>query len=186
MEDSSIVELFLSKDESAISHSAEKYGSKLRQIANRILNNPLSAEECENDTYLEAWNLIPPNEPRTYLFAFLGKIVRHLAIDECRKGQSRKRQALFYELTNEMEECIPSNNNVEEQVEANCLIRSIDEYLGQCTEERRNIFIRRYYFFDSIPEICERYKFSQSKVKTTLFRMRGELRYHLEKGGYKI
>ena len=113
MDDSKIVELYLSRDESAISQTAQKYGTNLRQIANSILNNMASAEECENDTYLEAWNRIPPNEPRTYFFAFLGKIIRHLAIDECRKKTSQKRHALFCELTAEMEECIPSHADVE-------------------------------------------------------------------------
>lgn len=80
MDDSKIVELYLSRDESAISHTSQKYGSRLRQIADSILNNKASAEECENDTYLESWKFIPPNEPKSYLFAFLGKIARHLAI----------------------------------------------------------------------------------------------------------
>ena len=88
MEDSAIVDLYLSRDETAISHTAEKYGSRLRQIASGILNSRESAQECENDTYLETWNRIPPHEPRTYLFAFLGKILRHIAIDECRRNAS--------------------------------------------------------------------------------------------------
>ena len=184
MDDSKIVELYLSRDESAIQHTAQKYGSKLKQIANSILNNKALAEECENDTYLEAWKLIPPNEPRSYLFAFLGKITRHLAIDECRKTTSQKRHALFCELTQEMEECIPGQSNVEEDIEANVLSQTIDAFLSSCSEEQRNVFVRRYWFFDTIPEICKRYGFSQSKVKTMLFRMREGLRNYLEKEGY--
>lgn len=184
MDDSKIVELYLSRDESAISHTAQKYGSKLRQIADSILKNKASAEECENDTYLKAWKLIPPNEPRSYLFAFLGKITRHLAIDECRKRTSRKRQALFCELTQEMEECIPGPSDVEGDIEANALSQVISAFLSKRSEEQRNVFVRRYWFFDTIPEICRRYGFSQSKVKTMLFRIREELRYYLEKEGY--
>ncbi len=184
MDDSKIVELYLSRDESAISHTAQKYGLKLRQIADSILNNKASAEECENDTYLEAWKLIPPNEPRSYLFAFLGKITRHLAIDECRKHASQKRQALFCELTQEMEECIPGQGNVEGDIEANALSQAINTFLDHCSEEQRNVFVRRYWFFDTIPEICNRYDFTQGKVKTMLFRMREALRYYLEKEGY--
>ena len=184
MDDSEIVELYLSRDESAISHTTQKYGSKLRQIANSILNNKALAEECENDTYLEAWKLIPPNEPRSYLFAFLGKITRHLAIDECRKTTSQKRQALFCQLTQEMEECIPGQSNVEEDIGANVLSQTINAFLSSCSEEQRNVFVRRYWFFDTISEICRRYDFSQSKVKTMLFRMREGLRYYLEKEGY--
>ena len=111
MEDTNIVDLFLERNESAISETKAKYGSQLQRIANSILKNRLSAEECENDTYLEAWNRIPPNEPRTYLFAFLGQIIRHLAIDECRRNTARKRHALFCELTNEMEECLAGRND---------------------------------------------------------------------------
>ena len=89
MDDAQIVELYLSRDESAISETAAKYGQRLRLIAERILGDAPAAEECENETYLKAWGLIPPNEPRTYLFAFLGRITRHLAIDEYRKKLPR-------------------------------------------------------------------------------------------------
>jgi len=186
VDDSAIVDLYLSRDESAISQTAQKYGGKLRRMANGILNNMASAEECENDTYLEAWNRIPPNEPRTYLFAFLGKIIRHLAIDECRKNSSQKRYALFCELTQEMEECIPGRNDIEESFEAEALSQSINAFLSTCPEKQRNIFVRRYWFFDSISEIAGRYGYSQSKVKTTLFRMREGLKIHLQKEGYTI
>ncbi len=84
MDDSQIVELYLSRDESAISQTSQKYGTKLRRIALNILSDTETSEECENDAYLQTWNLIPPNEPRAYLFAFVGKIVRHLAIDRLR------------------------------------------------------------------------------------------------------
>ena len=138
MDDSKIVELYLSRDETAISQTERKYGLKLKRIAYNILNNMASAEECENDTYLEAWNRIPPNEPRSYLFAFLGKITRHLAIDECRKIASQKRQALFCELTQEMEECIPGKNEVEEAVNADALSRSISQFLSGFSETQLN------------------------------------------------
>jgi len=186
MDDAAIVELYLSRDESAISHTAQKYGAKLRRMANGILDNMAAAEECENDTYLEAWNRIPPNEPRTYLFAFLGKIIRHLAIDECRKSASQKRYAPFCELTQELEQCIPGGNGVEEAVELADLSRSIDSFLSLCSGEQRNFFVRRYWYFDTIAEISERYGCSQSKVKTALFRIREGLKKHLEKDGYTI
>ena len=186
MDDSKIVELYLSRNESAVSRTAQKYGFKLRIIANHILNNMASAEECENDTYLEAWNRIPPNEPRTYLFAFLGKITRHLAIDECRKNASQKRYSLYSELTQEMEQCIPSKNNVEEAFAADTLAQSINAFLEICSEDQRNIFVRRYWYFDTVAEISKKYGYSQSKVKTALFRMREGLKQHLEKEGYTV
>ena len=190
MDDSKIVDLYLARDESAISHTAQKYGLRLRRLANRILSDLASAEECENETYLEAWNRIPPHEPRTWLFAFLGRIARHLAIDECRRNTAAKRRALFVELTQEMEECIPGHENVEEQAEemlaAEALTRAINAFLATCPENQRNLFVRRYWFFDPIPEIARRYGYSQSNVKTTLFRMRNRLRDHLEKEGYTL
>ena len=186
MDDSKIVDLYLSRDESAISQTAQKYGLKLRRIANQILNNMAAAEECENDTYLETWNRIPPHEPRNYLFAFLGRIARHLAIDECRRNASQKRHALFCELTKEMEECLPSNNNVEEASDLEVLEQTINAFLKTCSEEQRNIFVRRYWFFDSISEIAKRYESSESKIKTTLFRLREGLKQQLEKEGYRI
>lgn len=186
MDDAKIVELYLSRNESAITRTAEKYGVRLRRIANRILNNRESAEECENDTYLEAWKLIPPHEPRTYLFAFLGRITRHLAIDECRRGGAQKRQALFLELTSEMQECIPGDGDVEAEIEAKALSQSIDNFLETFSEEQRNVFVRRYWFFDTISEVCRRYGYSESKVKVMLFRMREGLRAHLEKEGYMV
>ena len=186
MDDSRIIDLYFARDESAVSQTAMKYGLRLRRIADRIVNDASSAEECENDTYLEAWNRIPPHEPRTWLFAFLGKIIRHLAIDECRRRNSAKRHALFCELTQEMEECIPGQETIEEVIEADALTRAINAFLDKQPEEQRNIFVRRYWFFDPIPEISKRYGHSQSKVKTTLFRMRNRLREHLEKEGYTI
>ncbi len=186
MDDSKIVDLYLSRDGTAISRTAEKYGSKLRRIANNLLNDMAFAEECENDTYLETWNLIPPNEPRTYLFAFLGKITRHLAIDQCRRNTSRKRHALFCELTQEMEQCIPDRDDVGEALEADALSQIINAFLKKCSEDQRNIFVRRYWYFDTIREISQRYGYSDSKVKTSLFRMRESLRQDLEKEGYMI
>ena len=186
MEDTNIVDLFLERNESAISETKAKYGSQLQRIANSNLKNRLSAEECENDTYLEAWNRIPPNEPRTYLFAFLGQIIRHLAIDECRRNAARKRHALFCELTSEMEECLAGRNDVEETLEQKELSRAITAYLETISEEQRNIFVRRYWYFDTIFEIAWKSGYSQSKVKTTLFRIREGLRKYLEKEGYQI
>lgn len=186
MDDNKIVELYLSRNEEAINQTAQRYGSKLRNIANSILNNRETAEECENDAYLETWKLIPPHEPRNYLFAFVGKIVRHIALDVCKKNNRQKRYALYFELTQEMQECIPAKNDTESEIEANYLSGPIDKFLETCSEEQQNVFVRRYWYFDSVPQIAKAYGFSQSKVKTMLFRMRSDLKKHLEKGGYDI
>ena len=113
MDDDKIIELYLSRDESAIRETQEKYGSRLRQTAYRILENHGAAEECENDTYLEAWNCIPPHEPRGYFFEFLLRIIKHAAIDACRRNNRLKRKADFCELTKEMEECLPGEGGMD-------------------------------------------------------------------------
>ena len=186
MEDAPIEDLYLARDEGAIEQTAQKYGMRLRGIANRILSNLATAEECENDTYLEAWNRVPPNEPRSYLFAFLGKITRHLAIDRCRREERQKRAALYCELTDEMEQCLPGRDNVAEAVEARQLSQAIDDFLRSCPGEQRDMFVRRYWYFDTISEISQRFHCSQSRVKTTLFRLREKLRQHLEQEGYRL
>lgn len=187
MDDSEIVELYLSRDESAISQTAAKYGARLRSIANRILDDPAAAEECENDTYLAAWELIPPNEPRTFLFAFLGKITRHIATDVVRKRSSEKRSAILCELTKEMEECFPSEeDSIENRLEAAELSELISSFLKTRQQDQQNVFIRRYWYFNTIQEISKRYGFSKSKVKMILSRMRRDLRDYLRKEGYPI
>ena len=102
MDDSRIVDLYLSRDESAISQTSEKYGSRLRNVAYGIVEDLHTAEECENDTYMEAWNSIPPHEPRSYLFAFLARITRHIALDFCSgagisSGNTLIRRGMIYE-----------------------------------------------------------------------------------------
>ena len=186
MDDSQIVELYLSRDESAIAQTSQKYGTKLRRIANNVLSDIDASEECENDAYLQTWNLIPPNEPRKYLFAFLGKIIRHLAIDVLRKNNRQKRDAVVTELTLEMAECIPTQNGTEQEFEANFLAGLIDKFLEGYPKEQQNVFVRRYWYFDPISEICDRYKLSQSKVKSILFRMREKLKSYLEKEGFTV
>lgn len=186
MNDNEIVELYLSRNEDAIDQTAQKYGSRLRNIANRLLNDRETAKECENDAYLETWELIPPNEPRNYLFAFVGRIVRHIALNVCKKNSRQKRYAMYCELTQEMQECIPAKNDIEAEVEEKYLSSLIDEFLETCTEEQQNVFVRRYWYFDSISQIAKTYGFSQSKVKTMLFRMRSDLKKRLEEGGYDV
>ena len=186
MEDSRIVDMYLSRDESAISHTSDKYGRKLRSLAWRILENTSESEECENDTYLEAWNLIPPNEPRTYLFPFLGRITRHLALDMCRKRSAAKRSAILCELSDEMEECLPAEEGPDSKTDSIVLMDGINSFLGNLSEEQRILFVRRYWYFDPVSDLCSRFGWSQSKVKTTLFRLREKLRDHLRKEGFEL
>ena len=186
MNDNEIVELYLSRNEDAINQTAIKYGTRLRNIAFRIVDDQETAKECENSAYFETWGSIPPYEPRDYLFAFVGRIIRHIALDSYRLNHRQKRQALYCELTQEMQECLPGDQDTEAEIEAKCLSGLINDFLKTCSEEQQNMFVRRYWYFDPISEIAETYGFSQSKVKTTLFRMRAELKEHLEKGGYEV
>ncbi|MBQ4036621.1 MAG: RNA polymerase sigma factor [Clostridia bacterium] len=186
MEDNRIVELYLLRDESAIRQTMEKYGKRLRYLAYHIVNNRQVAEECENDTYMEAWNLIPPHEPKDYLYAFLARITRHIALNCCRHRNRLKRSALISELGAEMELCIPAPDDVACRIDEMALSQAINSFLGKLDEKKRNIFVRRYWYLDSVADISKRYDLSESKVKTTLHRCRNRLRKHLEEEGYTL
>ena len=186
MDDNQIVELYLQRDETAIKHSAEKYGIRLRTIANRIVKDQQTAEECENDTYLEAWNTIPPHEPGNYLFAFLARITRHLSLNRCRDRSRLKRSAFICELSEEMEQCIPAPDDTECRIDEIVLNEAINDFLSDLNEEKRNVFLRRYWYLDSITDISKRFALSESKVTSMLFRCRKQLREHLIKEGYTL
>lgn len=188
MEDSEIVDLYLARDEAAIRETEHKYGSKLRHIAYAVLGNEESAKECENDTYLQVWNLIPPHEPRRGMQAFLGKICRHLAIDMYRKNHTQKRSAIMVELTREMEECLPAGGRDEEwdKLQEEELSQKINNFLESCPKWKRVIFVRRYWHLEEISEIAKRYGYTQGKVRTELFRMREKLREYLKAEGYEV
>ena len=186
MEDDKIVSLYLLRDESAISHTAEKYGSRLRGIAQRITGDAATAEECENDTYLEAWNRIPPHEPRSYLAAFLSRIVRNLSLNRCAERECLKRGAWVTEFTEELEQCIPASGDVGQELDGAELGRVISLFLHGQSKEKRVMFVRRYFYLDTIEAIAKGFRCSESKVKTRLFRMRKELCRYLEKEGYQL
>lgn len=180
MEDHEIVELYLARDEAALARTAEKYGSALRGLAENLLEDPQSAEECENDVYLAAWNAIPPHEPRDYLFPFLARIARHAALDRCRRRSRQKRSAPLVQLTGELERCLPAADNAEKHLDGLVLRETIDRFLGSLSVESRNIFLRRYWYMDSVAAIAERYGLTQSKVKVSLYRSRNRLRAYLK------
>ena len=186
MDDNRIVELYLLRDETAIRQTAEKYGNRLRALAYGIVNDRQTAEECENDAYLEAWNRIPPHEPGGYLYAFLARIIRHIALNCCRDRGRLKRGALVCELSAELEQCIPAPDDTECRLDDMALSEAVNGFLGTLGEEKRNIFVRRYWYLDSIADISQRFALSESKVKTTLFRCRNRLREHLIKEGYTV
>ena len=186
MDDARIVELFLDKDETAVSEIGKKYGERLLAIAFRITGDRSAAEECVNSAYQRAWELIPPAEPSSYLFAFMGRIVRGLAIDSYRRERAASRSAVTVELTRELEAVLPWNGSVEGEAEANELGALINGFVRALPKDRRLIFIRRYWYCDTVAEIAESLGFSESKVKTELFRARKKLKEQLERKGYSI
>ena len=186
LDDNKIVELYLLRDESAIKRTAEKYGNRLYSLVYGIVKDQQTAEECENDTYMEVWNSIPPHEPRSYLYAFLARIARHISLNCCRDRSRLKRSAFICELSAEMEQCIPAPDDIECRIEDMVLGKAINGFLGKLDEEKRNIFIRRNWYLNSIADISKRFNLSESKVKTTLFRCRNQLREYLKKEGYTL
>lgn len=184
MDDNKIIDLYLRRDETAVKQTSEKFGDHLRALAYGIVKDYQTAEECENDTYLKTWNSIPPHEPREYLYAFLARITRHISLDCCRKHSRLKRRAFISELSAEMEQCIPAPDDVECRIDDIILGQAINGFLSTLSEEKRNVFIRRYWYLDSISDIARRFALSESKAKTMLFRSRKQLRDYLEKEGY--
>lgn len=186
MDDNKIVELYLSRNENAISETRSKYSVRLRSLSYNIVKDVHTTEECENDTYMQAWKSIPPHKPYDYLYAFLARIIRHVSLNRVREANRIKRTAFICELSHELEQCIPDTNNVDQFIDDIVFNEIINKFLSELNTEKRNIFLRRYWYFDSIANISKMFSISQSKVKTMLFRIRNELREYLEKEGYTI
>ncbi len=186
MEDDEIICLFWERDELAIKHTEVKYGGKLSHLAMKILNSREDAAECVNDTLLKTWNTIPPQKP-TYFFAYIAKICRSISLGMIDWKNAKKRNAKIVELTSEMQSCIPDPlSNVDHKVESKEIGRLLNIFLSGLTQEKRLIFMRRYWYTDSVHSISQRYGVSESKVKTTLFRTRNELAIFLRKEGIRL
>lgn len=185
MEDSQIIELYWQRSESAIAETARKYGKLCRHIAMNIVGNLSDAEECENDTYVSAWNAIPPTRPSVFS-AFLTKIVRNIALNRYEYNKAQKRNNEFDLILDELEGCVAGKDTVESAYEAGELASMLDEFLEQLTKERRVMFVRRYWYSDSVKDIAKRLQISESKVKTTLFRTRNELQDFLAARGVTV
>lgn len=186
MDDAGIVGLFYARNEAAITETAKKYGAKLSELAYRALGDKSAAEECLNDALLRAWEHIPPADPADHLFAYLAKTVRGLAIDRLRHDKSLTRGVVITELTHELSECVASNESVEDAALANELAGSINAFVKELPRDKQLVFIRRYWYFDSISDIAKSLGFSESKVKSDLSRMRKKLKSRLEGKGYSI
>lgn len=183
MTDEEIVNLYLQRDEAAVRETARKYGVRLRGLARRIVADAQTAEECENDTYHETWNSIPPHEPNQYFFAFLARITRHVSLNRCRANDRLKRKAWVSELGAELEQCIAAPDDETCRIDDLILRDTLNRFLAGLDVRKRNLFLRRYWFCDSVSDLANRFGTSQSNVRTTLYRLRGQLRKHLEKEG---
>lgn len=186
LNDNEIIELYWNRSEIAVKKTAEKYGNYCYTIAHNILCNPEDSDECLNDTYLNAWNAMPPHRPNM-LSAFLGKITRNIALNRY-KHQKRKKRCgeQMAMLLSELDECIECSNRVEDEIENALVARTISDYLYSVPKINSALFIQRYFFCNSIDDLSKRFKFSNSKITSMLYRMRGELKIILSKEGVEI
>ena len=184
LEDPGIIALYWERNEDAIHQTDLAYGKRLHTLADRIVRNYEDAQECVNDTYLKAWDTIPPQRPN-YFFAYLAKICRNFALGVLEWKSAAKRSGEVYSLSQEMERCIPDPSG-QRKMEAQELGELLNLFLAGLNSESRVIFLRRYWFLDTIEEIADRCGITQSKVKTQLHRTRAKLRVFLEKEGIVV
>lgn len=182
MEDSEIISLYWNRSEDAIRETDKKYGKLCRRIALNFLFDNEDAEECVNDTYLGVWNAIPTAKPQIFS-AYICRITRNLSLKKYEYIHARKRNSTAAIPLEEIEECISDNG--ESEYEDAALSDCINRFLDSISPDCRNVFIRRYWFFDSVREIALRYRISESKVETMLFRTRNKLRVFLQKEGFE-
>lgn len=184
MEDSGIIGLYFARDERAIRETEQKYGKLCFRLANNLLRNEEDAEECVNDAYLSVWNRIPPTRPENFT-AFLCKIVRNLSLKRLDYNLAQKRNRDLTVSLSELEELLP-DACADPSQEYEALGRLLSDFLRQESEDARSVFLRRYYFFDSVGEIARRYSFSESRVKSMLYHTRNRLKKYLKKEGITV
>ncbi len=184
MSDERIVELYFQRAESAIRETAEKYGDYCHYIAYNILTSREDAEESVNDTWLDAWQSMPPHKP-SVLSTFLGKITRRISIDRWRKKNADKRGGGEMNLVlDELSDCISDTDNVETKIEQQEMARIIREFLDTLPTAERRVFLCRYWYMDPIAKIAASFDFTESKTTSMLYRTRTKLRAKLESEGY--
>ena len=184
MDDKNIVDLFWQRSEKAIVETDSKYGGYCFSIAYNVLANNEDAEESVSDTYMAAWNKLPPHRP-SILATFLGKITRNISISRWRSRSAYKRGGGEIVLAlEELDNCVDGTQDIEASSDARELSACLNRFLDSLSKAERDIFLRRYWFFDPIAAIAESYGFTQSKVTSMLHRMRGKLRKQLEKEGF--
>lgn len=186
MEDTRIVQLYWIRDQKAISETATKYGNYCTSIAKNILGNNEDAEECVNDTYMNAWNSMPPHRPNM-LSTFLGKITRNLSFNKYKHNNAGKRSGNeISAVLDELSECVSGKDDVEQKIEYNELVKGIDSFLDTLSPKKRSIFICRYWYTDSISEIAKQFHMRENTVSMTLHRIRLKLKNYLIERGYEL
>ncbi len=184
MDDVKIIELYNARNEFAISETERKFGRMLFSIAQNILSDKEDSEETVNDTYKKAWDSIPPEKPQ-FLGAWLGRITKNLAISLWRKNKAQKRNGIDTILS-ELDECIPSAVNVETESENHEITKVINRWLDGLNKEDRTIFVRRYWYGDTVSELSQKFCVSPKRLSSKMFRLRKNLKDYLEKEGINI
>lgn len=184
MEDERIVQLYWDRDETAISESSAKYGAYCAAIAHNILHSAPDEEECVSDTWLHAWNAMPPHRP-SVLSTFLGKITRRLSFDRYKKLHRKKRgSGQMDAVLDELAECVSGRDDTERQWDEKELAEEIGRFLQDLPEDKRALFILRYWHVLSVSDIAKRMKMSENNVSVALNRLRGKLKAHLTERGF--
>lgn len=186
MEDSEIVKLYFDRNEQAITQTAEKYGGYCTGIAMNILGSSEDAEECVNDTYMKAWSSIPPHKP-SVLSAFLARIVRNLSFNRYKAAHAAKRGGHSFGLIlDELGEIVSGSESVEDSVDRAELAKELDAFIAALSEEKRYMFLRRYWYSDSIAQIAEACGRSENSAAVELSRIRSRLRRYLTERGFDL
>ncbi len=184
MTDEKIIQLFFNRNEMAIKETQQKYGAYCFHIANRILDNREDSEECLNDTWMQAWNSIPPTQPAHYNL-FLAKIVRNISFNKYKEKHSQKRgRGEIALVLDELAECIAGQSDTEALFMAGQLQQTINTFVRGLPEREGNIFIRRYFYADSILDISKHYSISENSIRVMLNRTRNKLKIVLKKEGF--
>ena len=184
LRDEFIVTMYWQRNEAAIEETKNKYGTLCYKNAFNILFDREDSEEAVNDTYLALWNTIPPRKP-TAFWAYISKILRRICIDKLRRRNADKRGGGEYALAyDELSEMLSSGDTTQAEYDKKALNNAVNEFIKALNEKEQAVFLRRYFYFDSISEISERYGYSQSKAKSMLKRMRDRLYIVLKKEGY--
>ena len=185
MQDEEIVNLYWARSENAIAETETKYGRYCHYIAYQILNNDEDAKEIVSDTYLKAWNTIPPQKPDK-LKPYVGMISRQLALDAYEAAHAQKRGGRVTLLLDELSECIPDNDSGDDIGESVALREALNEFVRSLPDMAQKVFVRRYWYASSVTEIAEAYSMKESSVTVLLMRTRRKLKDFLKKEGFDI